>query len=203
MNSKFRKPEQCLWFGQDVLKLNTQASYDAAVNFDDVVTTDDVDNNDGPLASKACCLDSEVAEGCPYSVCPDPHRRELRGEEERGGAAGWRATRPARWWESKLKTQHVKHSLDAPPRDAAWYSEYSVTQHHSDVCSYDETRRAWVKPFCDAQHNTLTYSLFADAGCTTLSKEVQGVLDEVVPNYGKCVMSSSGDGRTALTVCRN
>ena len=59
---------------------------------------------------------------------------ELRNEEVKGGATGWRAARPARWWESKLKTQHVKHTLDAPPRDdAAWYSEYSLTQHHNDV----------------------------------------------------------------------
>lgn len=198
-HSKFRKPELCIHFGQDVLKQDTQPSYDAAVNFDDIIVSDDIGNNDGPRAAQACCLEYEVPEGCPYPLCADPHHRELREE----GDTEWRPARPARWWEDKLKTQHVQHSLDAPPRDAAWHGEYSVTQHHSDVCAYDEARKAWVKMACDAQRNTITYRLFADAGCSRLAKEVHGGLDEVVPNYGKCVMSSSGDGRTALTVCRN
>lgn len=116
-----------------------------------------------------------------------------------------RPERPARWWESKAKTQFVINSMKAQTyTSSAWFREYQLTQQRTNVCVHDEKLDLYVKTSCHGQRDSLVYQVYADPQCSLLIRKTEHALSEAIPAYGRCAQSSvSGDTRYALTVCHN
>ena len=168
------------------------------VAFDDSLGEDD--------DRTACCMPSELLEQCPFPACPGS---DEEGEVKRRLEA---SRRPARWWLPTTAARVTAYDAAAEPGSQKvlqsvstheWYREYAVTHQRNNVCLYDETYNMWVKTACHGKRNLLVHQTFADAACSRLMTTAEHVLDQVIPGYGMCAQSTSGDGRTALTVCHN
>lgn len=192
-----------------------------------------------------CCMPSEMLDFCPFDLCPNNddvgegvvarHLREAPAAQTTtpsttrdASQAPEKNLRPARWWESKAKTnahraaaksskaassvqsaqaaaksvQSAAAELQSIPEDM-WYREYALTQQRNNVCVFDAKYRLYVKTACHGKRNTLNYEVYADNLCTRLVSKAEHRLDDALPHYGKCVKSSKRDGRFALVVCNN